>query len=283
MVVSPIINLKELFEIYQNQDVMIFDVRNSKNAKSEYQNEHLEGAFFVDLNTELSEINSDISINGRHPLPKLENFSKFLSRNGISKEKHIVLYDTQFGANAAARFWWMLKAVGFKKVQVLNGGFSYAKANNFPINSKIKISNFDDTVIDVMEWELPTVDISEIEKIIYNPNYLIVDVRSKDRYDGLFEPLDSIAGHIPGAVNVPFLENLDDENLFLSPSEIKAKYIKLFNNYNSKNIIIHCGSGVTACHTLLCLEYANLDLPNLYVGSWSEWSRKCSDKIETNL
>jgi thiosulfate/3-mercaptopyruvate sulfurtransferase len=132
MKIAPIIEVEELLKIYKNPNVMIFDVSNSHHAKINYEKEHIEGAFFVDLNTQLADIKSDLSEGGRHPLPKIETFAKTLAGLGISKDKHIVIYDNKNGSNAAARFWWMLKSVGHEKVQVLNGGLSQAKKVIFP-------------------------------------------------------------------------------------------------------------------------------------------------------
>lgn len=273
MKLSPIIEVGELLKIYRNPDVMIFDASNSQNARDNYETEHLEGAFFVDLNTQLANIKSDFSNGGRHPLPKLEDFSKTLSDLGISKEKHIIIYDDKNGSNAAARFWWMLKSVGHVKVQVLNGGLNYAKKNHFPLSSKTGVIQKISEPYRIDQWNLPTIEIYEVEKVSQNPDYLIVDVRDKERYEGKTEPLDLVAGHIPGAINVPFIENTDQSGLFIGPQELRKKYESVFGEIKTENIIVHCGSGVTACHTLLALDYADMEIPKLYVGSWSEWSR----------
>ena len=274
MRISPIIEVDELLKIYKNPDVMIFDVSNSRNAKANYETEHIEGAFFIDLNTQLADIKTDISEGGRHPLPIIETFAKTLTSLAITKNKHIVIYDDKNGSNASARFWWMLKSVGHEKVQVLNGGLNQAKENYFPMSSKTEISTQDSEPYQVGKWNLPTIAINEVENISQNPNYLVVDVRDKERFEGKNEPIDLIAGHIPGAINVPFTENLDKNGLFLKPNQLKKKYKTLFGEIKTENIIIHCGSGVTACHTLLALDYAEIEIPKLYVGSWSEWSRK---------
>jgi thiosulfate/3-mercaptopyruvate sulfurtransferase len=274
MQISPIIEVDELLKIFKNSDVMIFDVSNSKNAKSNYEAEHLEGAFFIDLNTQLADIKKDLSIGGRHPLPQIEIFARTLTDFGISKYKHIVIYDDKNGSNASARFWWMLKSVGHEKVQVLNGGLNQAKKHKFPLSSRIEITENNSEVYQINSWSLPIVEIDEVEKASKDPNYLVIDVRDRERYDGTNEPIDLIAGHIPGAINIPFTENLDKNGLFIKPSELKNKYKIKFGQVNPENIIIHCGSGVTACHTLLALAYAEIEIPKLYVGSWSEWSRK---------
>jgi len=282
MSISPIIEVDELLKIYKNSNVMIFDVSNSKNAKSNYETEHIEGAFFVDLNNQLADIKSDFSEGGRHPLPKIETFAKTLNDLGISKDKHIVIYDDQNGSNASARFWWMLKSVGHEKVQVLNGGLNQAKNNNFPLCSKKETVQLLLEPYQIDQWNLPTIKINEVESVSLNPNYLVVDVRDKERYEGKIEPIDLIAGHIPGAINIPFTKNLDQNGLFLNPDELRNMYKTLFGEIKAENIIVHCGSGVTACHTLLALDYAEMELPKLYVGSWSEWSRNNKRIEKTN-
>lgn len=273
MNISPLIEIDELFKIFKNEDVVIFDASAGKNALANHEKEHLEGAFFVDLNAQLADIKHDFAIGGRHPLPDVETFAKTLTNLGISKEKHVVIYDDLNGSNASARFWWMLKAVGHEKVQVLNGGLAQAKKQQFPLSSGINIAPTNTKPYQVTHWELPTTTIQQVEEVAQNPDYIVVDVRDKARYDGLTEPIDLVAGHIPGAVNIPFTGNLDENGLFLPPNELKKKYEAAFSQTPSENIIVHCGSGVTACHTLLALTYAGLDIPKLYVGSWSEWSR----------
>ena len=139
--ISPIIQASELLNLYKSENLIIVDVSNGKNAKLNYDAKHLEGAIFVDLNTQLAEIKNDLSIGGRHPLPKIENFAKTLSNLGISPKSHVVIYDDKNGSNASARFWWMLKSIGHEKVQVLNGGIQEAEKNNFPLSSKTEIIN----------------------------------------------------------------------------------------------------------------------------------------------
>lgn len=278
--ISPIIQISELIQLLKSENLVIVDASNGKNAKSNYDSNHLEGAIFVDLNTQLAEIKDDLSIGGRHPLPTIENFAKTLSNLGISEKSHVVIYDDKNGSNAAARFWWMLKSIGHEKVQVLNGGMQEAVKNNFPISSKLEISNKTD-LYKHDNWKLKTAEIEEVENVLHSKNHIIIDVRDVERYKGITEPIDLIAGHIPGAINVPFTENLDENGLFLDSKFLKQKYEKEFGNVKSENIILHCGSGVTACHSLLAIAFAGLEIPKLYIGSWSEWSRN-NKIIETN-
>ena len=279
LTISPIIQATTLLKLHKSENLVLIDARSGKNAKANYEEKHLDGALFVDLENQLAEIKEDASIGGRHPLPKIENFVKTLSNLGISEKSHVVIYDDKNGSNAAARFWWMLKAIGHEKVQVLDGGLQAAEKNNFPTSSKTEIIN-KTPLYKVDNWKLPMAAIDEVENVSQDKNHIVIDVRETSRYNGETEPIDLIAGHIPGAINVPFTENLDENGLFLPPNELKEKYKKILQDVKSENIIVHCGSGVTACHSLLAIAYAGLEIPKLYVGSWSEWSRN-GKKIAT--
>jgi len=273
--ISPIIEVEELIKIHQLDNLVIVDASN----ETSYKEKHLKGALFVNLNTQLSNIKDDVSVGGRHPLPTIKQFYKIVKSLGINEKSHVVIYDDKNGANSAARFWWMLRAIDHNKVQVLNGGIQEAERKGFPINSelveakKTAFYNFED-------WKLPQADIFEVENCSQDKNHIVIDVREEERYFGIKEPLDLVAGHIPGAVNIPFSTNLDTNGLFKTPKELKNKYQTAFQNIESDHVIVHCGSGVTACHTLLAIAYAGLDIPKLYVGSWSEWSRN-NNKIAT--
>ncbi len=267
---SPVIEIEQLKSLLATEIVILVDVSNGKNAKENYEDGHLQGAIFIDLNTQLADIKSDFSLGGRHPLPSIQDFVKTLSNVGIEPNSHIVIYDDKNASNAAARFWWMLKAIGHEKVQVLNGGFTYAKKNGFPISEGTTVLQKANEY-PVKNWVLPTVNIDEVELATADSNSLIIDVRDERRYKGLEEPIDLIAGHIPNAINIPFTENLDENGLFLKPEKLREKYKDLLGN--KSKVIVHCGSGVTACHTLLAMAYAGMTIPSLYVGSWSEWSR----------
>lgn len=269
---SPIIEVDELMQISENQNLRIFDVRTGSNAKENYIKKHLEYSVFVDLNSDLAEID-DPKNGGRHPLPKFEDFIKILGELGIDKNSHVVIYDDKNGANAAARFWWMLRAVGHKKVQVLNGGLPVAQNQNYPLSSVEEYYPETKYISDYQDWQLPQVWIDDVKKASEDSDSMIVDVRESQRFDGIMEPIDVVAGHIPNAQNFPFIDNLDEKGLFKSPEVLRNLYSELFDNYEKSKIIFHCGSGVTACHSLLALDYAGFDIPNLYVGSWSEWSR----------
>lgn len=276
---SPIIDVQELLQLtLSDVYVKIFDVSNGKDAKLNYNKKHLRDAIFVDINSQLTNIKENLSQGGRHPLPSVEKFGEVLGKLGITPVTHVVLYDDKNGANAAARFWWMLKAIGHEKVQVLDGGFQNAEINNFPINANTVVVNPVGNY-PITKWNLPLISMKEVDAIKEDKTTIIIDVREENRYNGISEPIDLVAGHIPNAINVPFIENLDKEGAFLSKEILIEKYSELFKKYPAENIIVHCGSGVTACHTILAMHHAGYNFPKLYVGSWSEWSRNNNEMV----
>lgn len=270
--IPPIIHALELREIMHAPDLIVIDASNRPEARENYENKHIDGALFIDVNEQLSYKTQDTSNGGRHPLPSIESFIETMHVLGISHKNRVVIYDDKNGVNAAARFWWMLKAAGHKHVQVLNGGIQHAEKSEVPMNNLPVIPNSAKR-INVDSWLLPIVNLQQVEKHSSEKSACIIDVRTQDRYLGLREPIDLIAGHIPNAINIPFSSNLDEDGLFLSPNQLKAIYDKRLSQEKTTNIIVHCGSGVTACSTLLAMDYAGMDIPKLYVGSWSEWSR----------
>ncbi|MBF4491579.1 sulfurtransferase [Flavobacterium sp. JLP] len=270
--ISPIINPDELLQLKNLSEIIIIDARAGINAEENYNKEHLKGARYIDLNRDLATVENNPAKGGRHPLPSFEKFSEVLSRVGISPENHVIIYDDKNGSNAAARFWWMLRAIGHEKVQVLNGGLQQAIKAGFATSDAVETFAKAEKY-PISEWKFALADINEVEKARKNDKNIVLDVRDKNRFDGLTEPLDLIAGHIPGAINVPFSENLNEEGFYKSATALASKYSEILGKVNPENVIVHCGSGVTACHTLLAMDYAGIAIPKLYVGSWSEWSR----------
>lgn len=268
----PLISATELSQQMSSSSIVIIDARSGKDAFEQFANNHILGALHVDLDKDLSQKPTDAANGGRHPLPDIRNFGSLLGELGIHPDSQVVVYDDKSGANAAARFWWMLKATGHQKVQVLDGGLKAASAAGLPFTSAITVPN---KVADypVDNWKLPTVSLREVEKATMDPNSLIIDVREAYRYLGESEPIDLVAGHIPNAINIPYLRNLTSDGVYLPVQELVSLYKTALGERNPDQVIVHCGSGVTACHTLLALEQAGISGANLYVGSWSEWSR----------
>lgn len=270
---SPLIRPAELLHLLQEDpSLVIVDARNSADPRKTYEQGHLDRALYIDPNLELADIKANLAEGGRHPLPTVFNFCGTLGNLGITPESRVVVYDDQFGANSAARLWWMLRALGHEKVQVLEGGIQAALKAEIPMSSKWEAAN-PTASYPAERWLLPTVEMEKVEAVASETDHLVIDVRSSERYRGESEPIDLIAGHIPGAINVPLTGNLDETGNFLSPEKLKEKYASIFGEIPTEKIIVHCGSGVSACHTLLALDHAGFEIPNLYVGSWSEWSR----------
>ncbi|MBB6371397.1 sulfurtransferase [Chryseobacterium shigense] len=264
-----------------SENIIILDARTGKEAKQNYLEKHIKGARFIDLDTHLAEIGENAAFGGRHPLPSVGKFAETLSDLGITEDSDIVVYDDKNGSNAAARAWWMLKSFGFDKVQVLDGGIQAAEKNGIEFFSGEE--TFEKAaLIKKDHWLLPVSGLEVVENELINGNSTVIDVRDAYRYRGESEPIDLVAGHIPGAINIPFSENLDENGNFLDPEILKEKYTKLLKD-KPQHLIIHCGSGVTACHTILALDYAGFPIPDLYVGSWSEWSRREGKEVAKEI
>lgn len=264
--ISPIISIRELKELQKAKSVILVDSSNID--RDTFRKIHLKGAIYVDINLDLAEIKNPKN-GGRHPLPTVDSFVRVLRDLGISNDSHVVIYDENSGA-FASRMWWMLRSIGHAKVQVLDGGFENAMQNDFPTEcgdpKKPKKGDYEASV-----WNWPLVNINDIDQARQNPNKIVIDVRSAERFKGDFEPIDLIAGHIPGAVNIPFSTNLNSDGVFLPFEDLTKKYADINSKYDE--VIFHCGSGVTACHGILAMEICGFKTPSLYVGSWSEWSR----------
>lgn len=269
---TPYKPLVKATDLQHYPNAVIIDARGGPDAKDRYAKGHVPGALFVDLETQLSEKAEQAKDGGRHPLPKIETFAKLLGELGISNESEVLVYDDKQGANSAARFWWMMRAVGHEKVWVIDGGLQAVENSGIVLSTKTesvgKVARYEATA-----WQLPMVTIDEVKKASSTGTQMIIDVRESYRYNGESEPIDKIAGHIPGAINIPYIDNLNEAGEFLTIAELKSKYEKALGGKKADQVIVHCGSGVTACHTLLALEQAGIHGAKLFVGSWSEWSR----------
>ena len=270
---SPLISSVDLAKLMGAENLVLIDARTGPDAREKYNAEHLRDAQYVDLEKDLSSKSADPSNGGRHPLPPFKDFAALLGRLGIEKTTQVVVYDDKAGANAAARFWWMLKAAGHEHIQVLDGGLKGAVEAGLPLTNIIPNEGARPPY-PADKWILPIVNADTVAGATTDPRSLVIDVREAYRYRGESEPIDLVAGHIPGAVNIPYTGNLDSDGYFLSADELANKYKEAIGgNRNPGQVIVHCGSGVTACHTLLAMEQAGIQVPKLYVGSWSEWSR----------
>jgi thiosulfate/3-mercaptopyruvate sulfurtransferase len=234
-------------------NTVILDAR----PREAYEAGHLEGAIHADLETQLSSAstNANAAHGGRHPLPPIERWLAQVAAWGITPDTMVYVYDDQNGANAAARAWWMLRAIGHANVAVFERNIGVPPASHAASPH-------------TTHWQLPTVSMSDVDRLRHDPQWRVLDVRATPRYRGETEPIDPVAGHIPGAINLPFTENVGK-----TPEELRAMYTRLFDGVPPERVVVHCGSGVTACHTLLALDQAGMPGASLYVGSWGEWCR----------
>lgn len=277
---TQLISYADFAELPRSQYTLI-DARGGANAFGRYLNGHLMGAYFADLETDLSAAGGNAAEGGRHPLPDRQEFADFLGSLSITPETYVIIYDDKAGANAAARLWWMLVMGGHRRVSVLDGGMDEAIKQGALLNKDLPDEPEEETDAYPLEnWNMHTVGIDQVETAAASGGHLVIDVREAYRFAGESEPIDLVAGHIPGAENIPYLENLKN-GVFLTPVELLAKYSPLLEKYTAENIIVHCGSGVTACHTILAIAEAGLPVPKLYVGSWGEWSRT-ERPVQTN-
>ena len=217
---------------------------------------HVPGAVFVDLDRDLA---APPSQDGRHPLPEPGAFAATLGRLGISPDTHVVVYDDTGGA-VAARLWWMLRSIGHERVQVLDGGYQAWVEAGHPVETG-------EVTREPASYPVPSGFTGVVTRHDLEGRVL-VDARVPERFRGEVEPVDPKAGHIPGAVNRPYPENLDGKGRFLPPAELRKRFEGL------DDPVVYCGSGTNACHLALAMEVAGLGMPDVYVGSFSEWSRR---------
>jgi len=237
---------------------------------------HLAGALHADLDRCLSraaEPAFDPAEGGRHPLPEPARWSKQLGAWGITPQTLVVAYDNSSGGNGAARLWWMLRASGHAKVAVLDGGLKAAQEAGLELTQIIR-SPQPAPPYPVDGWSLPQVELPAVDALRQDPAWKLLDVRAPERWRGEVEPFDPIPGRIPGSLNLAWAENLDVRGRFKRPEELRGQLLALLDETPPNHLAVHCGSGVTACHTLLALELAGLPGAAIYMGSYSEWCRR---------
>ena len=205
---------------------------------------------------------------GRHPFPTIEKFAPQCNKWGIDANTQVVAYDQGHGG-IAARLWFLLKWLGHEKVAVLDGGWQHWHNEGLPTDNAM-IPTTKRTFLPIPKSQL-LADVSYIESNIDTKEYLLVDSRSAERYRGENEPIDPVAGHIPYAISAPFVDNLGENGQFLPIEQLKKRFEKIMQGKDPSETIFYCGSGVTACHNLLVLDYIGQKGAKLYPGSWSDW------------
>lgn len=252
------------------------DLRDTEYGRKAYARAHVPGALFLQLDEDLS--GPKTGTNGRHPLPDPMAFAARMAACGVGPETQVVAYDNE-GGIFAARLWWMLRWIGHEAVAVLDGGMAGWKRAKQPL---------DDLVPACLPAALQpritggVVDAGYILERLGDPAMLMIDARSEERFAGENETLDPVGGHIPGAVNRFYFDNLDDAGVyFKTADELRAEFAALVGSRAPQAVVQQCGSGVTACHNLLAMEVAGLPGSQLYAGSWSEWCADPSRPIAT--
>jgi len=278
---TTLISTHDLAQHIQSAQTLVidcrFDLMDTEIGREDYLESHLPGAIYADLNKDLSgEIVAGKT--GRHPLPDVEKFCQKLSQWGVDNSIQVIAYDDRGGA-MAARLWWLLQWMGHDKAAVLDGGWNkwvsegrntsssvpQREARKFSVNIQTQLS----------------ASVNDVLNAINDDSIKLLDARASDRFRGENETLDNKAGHIPGAINVPFIGNLNDEGCFLSPQALQSRYESILGSTPGRNSIVYCGSGVTAAHDILAMKVAGISDARLYAGSWSHWITNDKHPIAT--
>jgi len=278
---TPLLHPRELVAHSQDPNWRIFDCRHDlvdpDYGEKAYAKTHLPGALFLSLDRDLS--GHKTGKNGRHPLPDPRVFAEKMSACGVGPETQVVAYDNEGGV-FAARLWWTLRWLGHQNVALLDGGLAGWKREKQPLTPEIPTfprANFIAT-----PDSLETVDTAQVETCLNRPDILMLDARPEERFSGEKETIDPVGGHIPGAINRFYFDNLDDNGLyFKTADELREEFTALLAHRTAPQVIQQCGSGVTACHNILAMELAGLPGSKLYAGSWSEWCADPSRPIAT--
>jgi len=271
MAIRTIVSAAEINKNLSDPDWAIMDCRfdfdKPELGYQEYLAGHIPGSLYIDLERDLSgEVITGKT--GRHPLPDHRILADRFSSWGIDGSTTVVVYDNKNGA-LAARMWWLLRWLGHENAAVLNGGWSAWERENYPIETGE--ASREPREFSPIEQPQYIVKADFVENIRLDPDYLVVDSRAAERYWGLNETIDPVAGHIPGAVTAPYAGNLDEEGFFVTGDLLKERFENLLEGIPIENVILYCGSGVTASHNIIAMIEAGYEMPKLYAGSWSEW------------
>lgn len=269
-----LVTAEELVKHLGDPGWIIFDARHDlmdvEKGRRAYAAGHIPGAYFLHVDEDLS--GAKTGRNGRHPLPDLEAFTAKMNACGLRPESQVVAYDDLSG-NFAVRLWWLLRWLGHEYVALLDGGFPQWQKEGRPVTDEApprREGSF------IPRPRLgATVDKHFVEQFREDPSIRLVDARAPDRFKGLQEPIDPVAGHVPGAVNRFWQKNLLPDGRFKKPDDLRRELTEFFGDISPAQAVHMCGSGVTACHNIFALELAGLPSGRLYPGSWSEW---CADR-----
>jgi thiosulfate/3-mercaptopyruvate sulfurtransferase len=272
---------RELLASIKNSECVVvdcsFSLADTSAAHRRYLQAHIPGAVYAHLDDDLS---SPITAqSGRHPLPTSKKFAEFLGRCGWQPGMKMVVYDDAGGA-IAGRLWWLMKYFGHDVATMLDGGISAWQSAGYELESGV-VNVSPAPVVTLTANDDMVIETREIAERLADPDFVLIDARAHERFTGEVEPLDSVAGHIPGSFNYPFSLNLDQDGMFETPQNIRAGLLSLTDASETSGFVHMCGSGVTACHNIFAAELVGLSGSRLYAGSWSEWIREDSRPVAT--
>ena len=267
---TTLVDTDTLFRQLDDSCWIVFDTRfvlsDADAGERAYAAGHIPGARYANLDKDLSAPQATNS--GRHPLPNPGTLAEKLGEWGVDKNKQVVIYDDACGA-MAARLWWLMRWLGHEAVAVLDGGLHKWQDEGKLLTTmtpNISPSHFFPEISDDM-----CVTADQVEAMLNNMSGQLIDARAAKRFRGEQEPLDKVAGHVPGAVNLPYAENINIDGKFKPADILRDRYLNVLKDVKPTDVVHMCGSGVTACHNLLAMEHAGLSGSKLYAGSWSEW------------
>jgi thiosulfate/3-mercaptopyruvate sulfurtransferase len=276
---KTLIGVADLARRLEAPELVVFDCRHEllkpDAGERAYAQTHVPGARFAHTETDLA--GRKTGLNGRHPLPDPDAFMQWLGRSGVDAGKQVIAYDYVAGASAA-RLWWMLRWVGHERVAVLDGGWEAWVAAGNPVTADVPRAA---QTTYVGQPRANWVDVQFVRSHLDDPGVIVLDARTPERYRGLTEPIDPVAGHIPGARNRLYKENLGPDGRFKSPEQLRQEFGVLLAGAKPEQVVHQCGSGITACSNLLAMEIAGLAGSRIYPGSWSEWIADASRPIAT--
>ena len=276
---TDLIGIAELKDLMVSSDVSIVDCRfnlmDPGQGRREFLDGHIHGAVYAHLDDDLASPITPSS--GRHPLPEIDKFVATLGDWGISNDSQVVVYDHANGA-VAARLWWMLRWLGHENVAVLDGGIAGWKGAGEALESEL-VAHPRTTFVAAPDSDMIATTREISAAVSAGEEINLIDARDAARYRGDVEPIDAVAGHVPGALNMPFPGGVDDNGTWLDAAHHRSAWDGLLAGRPEKPLIVMCGSGVTACHLVISARLAGRPAPRLYVGSWSEWIRDESRPI----
>ena len=276
---TTLISTELLAEHLTDPSWLIADCRYNLNDElwglGQYENAHIPGAVFVHVAHDLAAPRS--GTNGRHPLPTVEDMAATFGRLGIAADTQVIAYDQEAGA-FASRLWWMLRYLGHDAVAVLDGGFAKWTREGRAVRGGVEPRRPAGFTSRLRKDMRVTVD--DTVAHLADPSVLLVDARSPDRYAGKPDPLDVISGHIPGARNRYYRHNVSDAGTMRSARELRSDFEQILGGNLPTQVVMYCGSGITACHNLLAMEHAGLHGARLFAGSWSEWESDPNRPVE---